>query len=122
MTVFAILCAPILSSIFVGYDQTLQEMTTRGLRIFALSFIFSGFSIFGSSFFTALSNGPISALISFMRTLVYQMLGVLLLPLIFGLDGIWYSMLVAEMLAILTTLICIFALNKRYGYLKPKKA
>ena len=122
MTVFAILCAPLLSSIFVGYDQTLQDMTTRGLRIFALSFIFSGFSIFGSSFFTALSNGPISALISFMRTLVYQMLGVLLLPLIFGLDGIWYSMLVAEILAILTTLICIFALNKRYGYLKPKKA
>ena len=118
MTLFAFTFASPLASIFVSYDQALHEMTVSGLKIFSLSFIFSGFSIFGSSFFTALSNGPISAFISFMRTLVYQMLGVLLLPLVFGLDGIWYSMLIAEVLAISTTIICILAFNKRYGYLK----
>lgn len=121
MALFAFLFASPLTSIFVSYDAALHEMTVRGLKIFSLSFLFSGFSIFGSSFFTALSNGPVSALISFMRTLVYQMLGVLLLPLIFGLDGIWYSMLLAEFFAILTTLICIFLLSKRYGYLKKNQ-
>lgn len=121
MALFAFLFASPLASIFVSYDAALHEMTVRGLKIFSLSFLFSGFSIFGSSFFTALSNGPVSALISFMRTLVYQMLGVLLLPLIFGLDGIWYSMLLAEFFAILTTLICIFLLSKRYCYLKKNQ-
>ena len=117
MAAVSFIFASPLASIFVGYDQKLLDMTAGGLRIFSFSFIFSGFSIFGSSFFTALSNGPVSALISFLRTLVYQMLGVLLLPLIWELDGIWYSMLVAEILAILTTIICIFALKNRYGYL-----
>lgn len=121
MTVFSSVFAGALSSIFIGYDPYLYEMTVRGLRIFSLSFIFSGLSIFGSSFFTALSNGPVSAFISFMRTLVYQTLGVLLLPMIFGLDGIWYSMLTAEILAISTTIVCIFAFNKRYGYFKRRK-
>lgn len=121
MTVFSSVFAGALSSIFIGYDPYLYEMTVRGLRIFSLSFIFSGFSIFGSSFFTALSNGPVSAFISFMRTLVYQTLGVLLLPMIFGLDGIWYSMLTAEILAISTTIVCVFAFNKRYGYFKRRK-
>lgn len=118
MTAFAIVFSSALASIFVGYDDTLKAMTSDGLRIFALSFFFSGFSIFGSSFFTALNNGPISALISFMRTLVYQTLGVMLLPLFFDIYGIWYSMLVAEILAIFTTIVCIFALKNKYGYLK----
>ena len=106
MAAICFIFATDLSSIFVGYDKQLLEMTERGLRIFSFSFILSGFSIFGSSFFTALSNGPISALISFMRTLVYQLLGVIVLPIFFKLDGVWYSMLVAEILALLTTLIC----------------
>ena len=98
-----------LSSIFVSYDKALLDMTTRGLKIFSLSFILSGFCIYASSFFTALNNGPISAAISFMRTLVYQLLGVLILPIFFELDGIWYSMLASEALAIITTLIFLFA-------------
>ena len=114
MAAICFIFATDLSSIFVGYDKQLLEMTERGLRIFSFSFILSGFSIFGSSFFTALSNGPISALISFMRTLVYQLLGVIVLPIFFKLDGVWYSMLVAEILALLTTLICIFALKKAH--------
>ena len=121
MAAIAFLLSKPLSGIFIGYDERLLEMTARGMRIFSFSFLFSGFSIFGSSFFTALSNGPISALISFLRTLVYQAIGVLLLPIFLGLDGIWSSMLIAEFLAILTTLICIFAFRKRYGYMESTK-
>ena len=121
MTVLSFFFSGALSSIFVSYDEHLMAMTTRGLKIFAISFIFSGFSIFGSSFFTALSNGPVSAFISFMRTLVYQTLGVIILPIFFELDGIWYSMLLAEILAILTTIICIFAFKNRYGYMKSSR-
>ncbi len=110
-----------LASIFVSYDKALMDITSKGLRIFALSFVCSGFAIFGSSFFTALNNGPVSAFVSFMRTLVYQAAGVIIMPVIFGMDGIWYSMLTAEMLAILTTLICIYAFKNRYGYLKSSQ-
>ncbi len=121
MAIFSFIFSTPLASVFISYDTALLKMTVNGLRIFSLSFILSGFSIFGSSFFTALSNGPISALISFMRTLVYQMLGVLILPIFFELNGIWYSMLAAEILAFLTTLLCIFALKNKYGYWKTKK-
>ena len=117
MAAIGFIFATPLSKIFVSYDKELLDMTARGLRIFSLSFFLSGFSIFGSSFFTALNNGLASALISFLRTLVYQMLGVLLLPLIFKLDGIWYSMFVAEVLAFTTTVIFIFALKNKYGYM-----
>jgi putative MATE family efflux protein len=118
MTVIGVSFATPLSSIFVSYDATLLDITARGMRIFSFSFFFSGISIFGSSFFTALSNGPVSALISFLRTLVYQLLGVIILPIFFELNGIWFSMLVAEILAFLTTIICIFAFKDRYGYMK----
>lgn len=120
MTVVSFAFSRELASVFVSYDESLMDMTTRGLKIFSLSFVFSGFSIFGSSFFTALNNGPISAFISFMRTLVYQAAGVIILPIILGMDGIWYSMLFAEILAILTTIICIFTFKNRYGYLNKE--
>ncbi len=117
MTAVGFIFSSPLSKIFISYDEALLSMTAKGMKIFSLSFVLSGFSIFGSSFFTALSNGPISALTSFLRTLVYQTLGVLLLPIIFELDGVWYSMFFAEILAFLTTAICIFAFRKKYGYL-----
>lgn len=117
MAASAFLLARPLSYIFVGYDQALLDMTVWGFRIFSFSFILSGFCIFGSSFFTALNNGLISALISFLRTLVFQMLGVLILPIFFALDGVWFSMLAAEALALITTLIFIFLFRKRYGYI-----
>lgn len=117
MSLFAFVFANPLSKIFVSYDEELFEMTARGLRIFALSFLLSGFCIFISSFFTALNNGPVSAAISFLRTLVYQLLGVLILPLLFKLDGIWYSMLVSEVLALITTVIFLLANRKKYGYM-----
>ena len=117
MVLLSFFFATPLSSIFVGYDKALLDMTARGLRIFSLSFILSGFCIFASSFFTALNNGPVSAAISFMRTLVYQLLGVLILPIFLELDGIWYSMLVSEALALITTFIFIFAKRKKYNYM-----
>lgn len=117
MTALAFILAEPLSMFFIGYDSELLEMTVRGFRIFSLSFLLSGFCIYGSSFFTALNNGLISAIISFMRTLVYQMLGILILPIFFELDGVWYSMLLAEFLAFITNIVFIFAMRKRYNYM-----
>ncbi len=117
MTALAFLLAEPLSMFFIGYDASLLEMTVRGFRIFSLSFLLSGFCIYGSSFFTALNNGLISAIVSFMRTLVYQMLGILILPIFFGLDGVWFSMLAAEILSLITNIIFIFALRKKYNYM-----
>lgn len=117
MTLICALFATPLSAIFVSYDKALLEMTTRGLLIFSFSFLLSGFSIFASSFFTALNNGPISAAISFLRTLVYQLGGIIILPIFFELDGIWFSMLAAELLALITTLVFLFAKRKKYGYM-----
>ncbi len=117
MTVSAELLAAPLSSVFVGYDQMLMEMTTRGFRIYILSFLLCGFNIFGSSLFTALNNGLISALVSFIRTLVCQIAAVLILPLFLGLDGIWWSIVAAELVALAPTIFCIFKFRRRYSYL-----
>lgn len=117
MFALAFIFAEPLSAIFIRSNPELLTMTVHGMRIFSLSFIFCGFSIFSSSFFTALNNGPVSAAISFLRTLIYQLLGVLLLPLVFKLDGIWYSMIVAELFAFATTLVFLLANRKKYGYM-----
>ena len=112
----AILLAKPLASIFVGYDQNLMDITVRGFMIYALSFLLCGFNIFGSSMFTALNNGLISALISFVRTLICQIAAVMLLPLIFELDGIWFSIVAAELVALLLTGVCFVIFRKRYHY------
>ena len=117
MTGAALLLAGPLSHIFVGYDAALYEMTRHGFIIYALSFLLCGFNIFGSSLFTALNNGLISALVSFVRTLVCQIAAVLILPLVLGLDGIWWSIVVAELVALLLTIFCIFKFRRRYAYL-----
>ncbi len=116
MAITAILLAAPLSHLFVGYDRALYEMTLNGFIIFAFHYIVAGFNIFGSSFFTALNNGTISAIISFLRTLVFQCVSVLLLPLIFELDGIWYSIVVAELLSFAVTVFFIIIKRKKYGY------
>lgn len=105
-----------LSNIFVGYDEGLFNMTVRAFSIFAFLFLFSGFAIFGSSFFTALNNGFVSAAISFLRALVFQIAAVLILPLIWQIDGIWMSTAVAEFLAVIVTIIFLKANKKRYQY------
>ncbi|MBR4863780.1 MAG: MATE family efflux transporter [Oscillospiraceae bacterium] len=117
MTATAMLLARPLSTVFVGYDRGLLEMTVRGFYIYSLSFLLCGFNIFGSSMFTALNNGLISAVISFVRTLVCQTAAVLLLPLVWELDGVWFAIVAAESAALLLTAFCILKFRKRYHYL-----
>lgn len=111
------LLAGALSRIFVGYDENLYHLTVHAMRIYAISFLFSGFAAFGSSFFTAFNNGLISAAISFLRTLVFETGSILLLPLIIGKDGIWVSIIVAEVSALLLTAFFMKANGHKYGYL-----
>ena len=105
-----------LSLIFVGYDEELMEMTVHAFAIFSFSFLMSGFSILGSSFFTALGDGLTSALIAFLRTMVFQCTAVLTLPLILGLDGIWGAVVVAEVMATLVTALFLIGKQKKYHY------
>ena len=105
-----------LSLIFVGYDAKLLTLTASGFRIFVLSFPFMGYAIFGSGFFTALNDGMTSAIISFLRTLVFQIAAVLLLPLILGIDGIWYSIIVAEFMAVVLSGVFLVVKKKKYMY------
>ena len=116
MTGLALLLAKPLASIFVSYDRTLLEMTVRAFMIYSLSFLVCGFNIYGSSFFTALNNGLVSALISFLRTLVFQVGAVLLLPLVLELDGIWWSILVAEGVSLVLTVFFLVKNRARYHY------
>lgn len=116
MFVMAEIFAYPLSYVFVGYDKVLMSMTLRGFLIFSFSFLFAGFAIFGSGFFTALNDGLTSAVISFLRTIIFQVAAVLLLPLIWELDGIWISIVVAEVMAVIITKVFMVAKQKRYKY------
>lgn len=110
-----ILATP-LAKMFVGYDVNLMELTVSGFRIFSLSFGFMGFAIFASGFFTALNDGVTSALISFLRTLVFQVAAVLLLPALFGIDGVWFSIVAAEVMAVIFGAIFLVAKRDKYHY------
>lgn len=100
-----------------GYDEELFDMTLRGFRIYAPAFLIAGFSYFGSSMFTALNNGLVSGIISFLRTLVFQVVAVLTVPLVLGLDGVWSATCFAEIASLVITVIFIIAFRKRYGYI-----
>ncbi len=110
-----ILAAP-LANVFVGYDQALFTLTLQGFRIFCFSFLFAGLAIFGSAFFTALNNGLVSALISFLRTLVFQAAAVLIFPMIWDVDGIWMSIVAAELMAASVTVLFLALMRKKYHY------
>lgn len=116
MVASGVLLARPLSALFVGYDAGLMELTVEGFRIYAYSFLFMGFAIFASGFFTALNDGVTSAMISFLRTLVFQSAAVLLLPRIWGIDGIWYSIVVAEFMAVVLGGAFLVAKRKKYHY------
>ena len=117
LTALAFVLASPLAKLFVGYDEGLYTLTCHAFRLFAFAFLFAGFNIFASSFFTALGNGLISAAISFLRTLVFQTSSVLLLPVILDVDGIWYAITVAEVCAMVISLIFLFAKKEKYHYL-----
>ena len=116
MLVMSELLAKPLAMIFAGYDETLLMMTTHAIRIYSLSYIIMGFNIFGSALFTALNNGLISALISCFRTLLFQLAAVLILPAIWGLDGIWFAIVAAEACAVVITVACEVGYRRKYGY------
>lgn len=117
MVVLGEVLARPLSLVFASYDSELLGMTIRGFAIFSLSYIFTGFAILGSGFFTALNNGLVSAIISFLRTLVFQIAAVIILPIFWGIDGIWVSVIVAEAAAVLVAVIFLFVLRKKYNYM-----
>ena len=115
LTLGQLLATP-MAMIFTGYDPELLALTTRAFTIYSFSFLFAGIAIFGSAFFTALNNGLISAIISFLRTLVFQSSAVFILPLIFDIDGIWLSVVVAEFAAATLSAAFIKILQKNYHY------
>lgn len=105
-----------LATIFVSYKPELMDLTLHAFGIFSFSFLLSGFSIFSSSFFTALNDGLTSALISFLRTLVFQIAAVLIFPLIWDVDGIWWSIVAAEIMSVCVSVVFLFAKKKKYNY------
>lgn len=116
MVILGEVLAEPLSKLFVGKNEELLALTLRGFRIYSFSFLFAGFAIFGSSFFTALNDGLTSAIISFLRTLIFQIAAVIILPLILGTDGIWLSIVIAEVMAVVVTVIFMAGKRKKYGY------
>lgn len=116
MCIVAIALAGMLAKIFVGYDLALYEMTKFAFSIYSLAFVVMGINIYASSFFTALGNGIVSAILSFLRTLLFQVAAVMILPMIFGLNGIWMSIVVAEVVALIVSVVCLKKFRKRYGY------
>ena len=117
LTLSAQLSAGWLADCFVGYDRHLSLMTARGFRIYAVSFILAGFNIYASALFTALNNGLVSAVISVCRTLIFESLCVIVLPIFFGLNGIWCAIIVAEILALSISVTCWLKYKNRYGYM-----
>ena len=117
LEILAQLLAEPFAKVFVGYDKELLAMTVHGFRIYCIAYLIDGYNIFGSSFFTALNNGVISAVISFMRTLVFQIGAIMLLPIILGIDGIWCAIIVAEIFTLCITLFFLVCQRKRYNYI-----
>ncbi len=108
--------AGVLSGIFVGYNAELHALTTKGFRLYGLSFGICGFNIFASGFFTALNDGLISALVSFSRTVLFQVIFILLLPALWGINGVWLSVVIAELCSLVVSLSCFIVKRKKYRY------
>lgn len=116
MFVLALLLAKPLATLFVGYDRELFDLTVHAFLIYSVSFLFFGFTIYTSSFFTALNNGPISAAVSFLRTLVFQVAAVFFLPIFLDMEGIWWSVAAAELLSLCAALCFLKGFQRQYGY------
>ena len=116
MTLIAEIIAGYLAGIFVSYDNNLLELTTEAIRIYAVSYLISGVNIFASSFFTALNNGVVSAVISFMRMFVFQIVMILFLPVVLGISGIWTAVIAAEVLSVVISVMFLVKNRKKYSY------
>ena len=116
LTALAIAAAAPFAYVFVGFDESLFALTKHAFQLFAFSFLLAGFNIFCSGFFTALGNGAVSALISFLRVLVFQASSVIILPLFLEIDGIWWAITVSEVLAAIVSAVFLLAKRQRYHY------
>lgn len=117
LAIVAIVLARPVAQLFVGYNADLTELTSHAFCVFAVSYALLGYNIFASGLFTAMNNGLISAVISFLRTFVFQVAAVLMLPLWFGTDGVWLAASAAEIGALLFSVLFIRRFRHRYGYL-----
>mgnify|MGYP002935039450 CR=1 FL=1 len=118
LTLASMFIIPCVARIFVGYDAELLALTSRAFRLYALSFLIMGFNVYASSFFTALGDGVTSALISFLRTLAFQVIAILLLPLLLGIDGIWLAVTAAELAALAVSAAMLLTKDKVFHYRK----
>ena len=118
LTAASMLIIPYVARIFVGYDQELLDLTSHAFRVYGLSFLIMGFNVYGSSFFTALGDGVTSALISFLRTLVFQLLFVLVLPMILDIEGVWLAVTAAELAALAVTVYMFVTKDQKFHYRK----
>lgn len=118
MTALSMVLIPYVARIFVGYDAELLALTSHAFRVYALNFFLMGFNVYGSSFFTALGDGVTSALISFLRTLLFQLLALILLPLVLGIEGVWLAVTVAEAGALCVTVLMFVRKDKVFHYRK----
>ena len=116
LTIAAELTSGILAGVFVSYDADLLAMTTLAIQLYSISYLFNGINVFASAFFTALNDGLVSAAISFLRTLVFQIVMIFLLPVLLGLEGIWLAIVVTEVLALVVSVICFVKFRKKYHY------
>ena len=107
----------ILAKIFVSYDIDLLHLTTNAIRIFSLSYLISGFNVFASAFFTGLNNGVVSGVISFLRTFVFQIIMIFILPLLFNVNGLWMAVIFAEVLALCVSFMCFVKNKTKYEYI-----
>ena len=118
MTALSMLVIPYVARIFVGYDAELLALTSHAFRVYALNFFLMGFNVYGSSFFTALGDGVTSALISFLRTLLFQLLALILLPMVLGIEGVWLAVTAAEAGALCVTVRMFITKDKVFHYRK----
>ena len=116
MTLVSELSAGPAARLFVGYDPELTALTTRAIRLYMLSFFIAGINLFASAWFTGLNNGKVSATVSFIRNLVFELGFVFLLPAVMGPDGIWLAVDAADVCCLILCTILILAYRKRYGY------
>ncbi|MDD7170078.1 MAG: MATE family efflux transporter, partial [Faecalibacterium sp.] len=118
LTLASMFIIPCVARVFVGYDAELLALTSRAFRLYALSFLIMGFNVYASSFFTALGDGVTSALISFLRTLAFQVIAILLLPMLLGIDGIWLAVTAAELAALAVSAAMLLTKDKVFHYRK----
>ena len=116
LTSAAILMSGWIARIFTGYDEALCKMSERAFALYSVGFLGSWFNVFASSFFTALNDGKTSGIISFSRMFGFQLIAVLLLPLILGLDGVWLAMPAAELCSAIVSATFLIRNKKVYGY------